>query len=193
MKNWSLRIIVVLFLTLTSTSTWGAVVMFNLDGVAGNGLLGGNENPAVAGGGSGGVGGGGISYDTDTNMLSLDLDWGSGNGFTDLTGPVTGAHIHDSTGPAPSGFTLNGGVKYDLSGFLNASASAGGISGNVAINQVDESDLLAGHFYVNVHTATNGAGEIRGQLTVVPEPGVFAALTGLICIGFGWARRKLAA
>ena len=142
MKNWTLRILAIMALTLFSSPAWGAVVMFNLDGVAGNGLLGGNENPAVAGGGSGGVAGGGISYDTDTNLLSLDLEWGSGNGFTDLTGPATAAHIHDSTGPAPGGFTLNGGVKYDLGGILNASASSGGISGNVTINPADESDLL---------------------------------------------------
>ena len=59
---------------------------------------------------------------------------------------------------------------------------AGGVTNRV-INHTDilEDQLLAGHYYINVPTATNGGGEIRDNL-VVPEssavvPGLMAAST----------------
>ena len=57
---------------------------------------------------------------------------------------------------------------------------------------VQESILLAGHYYFNVHTAANGGGEIRGNLVAVPEPGSFA-LMGLVSVGMAgmvWKRRN---
>ena len=72
-----------------------------------------------------------------------------------LSGAITGAHLH--TG-APG---VAGGIVEDLGPFMN---------GNVITGEVDPSaylsDLLAGDIYINVHTAANPNGEIRGQLVM---------------------------
>ena len=184
--------ILLLFAPLHSSSA--AIVSFILDGNAGLGLLTGNENP-VATGGTGGLGSGGISYDTVTNVLSIDIVWGSANGFVDLTGDVSASHIHGFTAsPPPTGFSQNAGVLYPLHtlpGF-NTSATSGGFTGTVGIEEIHEAGLLAGQTYINVHTRQNGGGEIRGQLVVNPVPvpaAVWLFGTGLLSL-FGLARRK---
>ena len=70
-------------------------------------------------------------------------------------------------------------MKYDLAGILDTSASSGGLTGTITITEGDEPALLADRFYINVHTAENGAGEIRGQLVVVPEPANLAIAMAL--------------
>jgi hypothetical protein len=49
--------------------------------------------------------------------------------------------------------------------------------------------LFAGNIYFNVHTATFGGGEIRGQLTLVPEP-TSLALVGIGAVGVAWRRLR---
>ena len=52
-------------------------------------------------------------------------------------------------------------------------------------------NILAGRSYINFHTVQFGAGEIRGQLTVIPEPGTLAlAATGLLPLAGAVVRRK---
>ena len=139
---------------------------FVLMGNAGVGLLAGNENPAAAGG-SGGLGFSGIALDTDTNLLSIDVRWGSGNGFTDLSGNATMMHIHGPTDdPTPAGFSQNTGVLVGLDGLpgFNGSATNGGFLGTVVLTDDQEAAILANRTYLNVHTAANTGGEIRGNL-----------------------------
>lgn len=75
--------------------------------------------------------------------------------FTGLSGAITAAHFHSG---APG---VSGGVVQDL-GTL--------ISGNTIVGDVDPTaflaDLMAGNVYLNVHTALNPNGEIRGQLVM---------------------------
>jgi Cu/Zn superoxide dismutase len=74
-----------------------------------------------------------------------------------LNGTITGAHLHRNVAGA------NGPVIQDLMPFL---------SGNVISGSVDPSaylsSLLADSLYINVHTAVNPSGSIRGQLRVQP-------------------------
>ncbi len=164
-------------LALTHLATDAAIVKFKLVGKAGSGLLPGNENHVVTNGGTGGMGPAGITYDTVTNILSLDVDWGSGNGFSDLSGDAVAAHIHGITPSSGSAaFHENAGVLYNLAGILDGSATSGGINGDVAVAPANEAALLNGQTYINVHTERNGPGEIRGQLVAVPEPAWFGAL-----------------
>ncbi len=94
-----------------------------------------------------------------------------------LSGPATGVHLHgpaDSTQNAPIliGLCGNpapavvGACTYDTDGNLvingtigAAELSAWGVTGGQFMNY-----LRNGLLYVNVHTALNPAGEVRGQL-----------------------------
>jgi hypothetical protein len=176
---------------LVAFATQAAVFDFDLQGRAGFGLLSGNELHTVNGTpGSGGETGLGIFYNDVSNLLTINIGWGSGNGFTDLTGNATAGHIHGLTsGSAPTSFTQTATVRYGLDSLAgwNNSASNGGFIGTVTISEADEAALFAGRMYINVHTSSNGPGEIRGQLTAVPEPGETVAAVsvalGLFAVG----------
>jgi CHRD domain-containing protein len=87
------------------------------------------------------------TYDTSTKTLS----W-KGN-YKDLTGPATAAHFH---GPSEPG--KNAGVAVPIT------PNASPFEGTAILTEAQESDMMAGKWYVNIHTATNKGGEIRGQL-----------------------------
>lgn len=157
-------------LFLMGVAAQAEIITFKLDGKGGEGLLSTNVNGAIDGiPGTGGIGPGGITLDTDTNEISIDIRWGSGNGFTDLSSTVTSLHIHGPTdNVAPDGFSDNAGVLAGLPGF-DDSASDGSFVGTVSLTQAAADDVLAGRSYINVHTNTNGGGEIRGHLVALPE------------------------
>jgi hypothetical protein len=127
------------------------------------GLSPANEVPPIVGTGFGNEISGGITFDTETAVLSINFGYGSAAGFTDLTGPAIGVHIH---APAPVG--ANAVVSFDLGALSFVSAgnpAAGGVVyGSVLYPPEKVDDLLAGLNYVNIHTAANSGGEIRAQL-----------------------------
>ena len=65
------------------------------------------------------------------------------------------------------------------------------IGTNIALDGAQETDLLAGNWYVNIHTAQFGGGEIRGQVTAeaVPVPATLGLL-GLSIAGLGVIARR---
>ena len=83
---------------------------------------------------------------------SKKLTWkGSLSG---LSGPVTAAHFHaGETGK-------NGAVVVPI-----ADADKGAFEGSATLTDAQAADMMAGRWYVNIHTAANKAGELRGQLT----------------------------
>ncbi len=114
-------------------------------------LSGANEVPANA------STAGGITiarFNTLTKVIEL-----FGN-YSGLTTSATASHIHQ--GPAGS----NGGVIITLT---NTGGTAGTLSGTGTLTGAQETDLLAGNLYVNVHNATFSGGEIRSQLTAVAD------------------------
>ena len=74
--------------------------------------------------------------------------------YKDLTGPATAAHFH---GPAGEG--KNAGVAIPIM------PNGPEFEGSATLTDAQAKELLAGEWYVNVHTAANKAGEVRGQLT----------------------------
>ena len=91
------------------------------------------------------------SLDTATKTLTWSVT------YSGLSGPATAAHIH---GPAAPG--ANAGVLVPF----NDPASP--IKGSATLTDAQITDLEAGKWYINVHTAANKPGEIRGQLVRAP-------------------------
>ncbi|MEN3350010.1 MAG: hypothetical protein V7632_3645 [Bradyrhizobium sp.] len=90
-----------------------------------------------------------MDYDAASKKLSWKVT------YSGLSGPATAAHFH---GPAESG--KNAGVAVAIP---NATSSP--VEGSATLTDAQAADLVAGKYYVNVHTAANPGGEIRGQVT----------------------------
>lgn len=103
--------------------------------------------------GSGTVSG---TYNAANNSLQYSVTW------TGLTGTATGGHFH---GPALAGTNAAVVVPFTL---VN-NGTSGTASGTVTLTDGEEADLLAGKWYANIHTAANGGGEIRGQVSAVHQ------------------------
>ena len=88
------------------------------------------------------------TLDTNTKQLSYSLS------FAGLTGKAAAAHFH---GPAAA--TANAGVALPITGNL-----AEPVHATATLTNAQMQDLMAGKWYVNVHTEANKGGEIRGQL-----------------------------
>ena len=93
-----------------------------------------------------------VTLDTAARTISWTID------YAGLSGPATMAHFH---GPAASGVAA--GVTIPITG-----AMASPLTGTAAISDGQIGDLRAGLWYINVHTAKNPGGEIRGQVTKAP-------------------------
>jgi hypothetical protein len=172
-----------------------AIIPFDLQGRSGLGMRFDNENPTASGSGTGGEILSGITFDNVSKILTLNVGWGSGKGFTDLTGTVTAAHIHQA---ANALFTTNGGVIVNLDGatpgFSNSASNGGWTNTTVTLSAAQETALLSGFLYLNAHTAANPGGEIRGNLVAVPEPSCIGVV-GLALMGVasgGRMRRRKA-
>ena len=111
-------------------------------------LTGKDEVPPTS---SAATGDGTFTLNTATNELTWDVK------FSGLTGPATVAHIHGPAGPGQN--------ATPVVGFDPPKAPAGEIKGSNVILKKQVDDLKAGKWYVNIHTAANKGGEIRGQLT----------------------------
>lgn len=95
---------------------------------------------------------------TGSGTVTLDGDKITWNvTFSGLSGPATAAHIH---GPAPAG--KNAGVVVWLS--TKGKPASSPLTGSATLTAAQVADLTKGECYVNVHTAKNPGGEIRGQL-----------------------------
>ena len=133
-------------------------------------------NPLNDGNGTGTIAG---DYDDVTNILNYSITW------MDLTSTVTNMHFH----VAPVG--TSGGVDLGIpSPWLSPQ-----VGSDIILTASQETNLLSGNWYVNVHTSDFPGGEIRGQVIVNPVPipaAVWLFGSGLIGL-IGLARRKLPA
>lgn len=118
-------------------------------------LDGAQEVPAVA---TAATGTGAFVLNADKTELTFDVT------VTGLSGAIQAAHFHNGATGA------NGGVVRTLtSDFTNNTASGTWSSTDgEPLTPAIVTELEAGRLYVNVHTAANPAGEIRGQVLTNP-------------------------
>jgi CHRD domain len=89
-----------------------------------------------------------IDYDPASKKLSWKVT------YSGLSGPPTAAHFH---GPAEAG--KNGGVAVPIPNIASSPTE-----GSATLTDAQAADLTSGKYYVNIHTAANPGGEIRGQV-----------------------------
>lgn len=131
-------------------------------------LKGSAEVPPAQSAGTGTVA---ATYDSATKRLA----W-KGN-YSGLSGPPTAAHIH---GPAPAatnarlvvwisdnvGQCSQGACKsnHDTAGHMLPSE----FEGTATLTEAQANDLMAGLYYINIHSDAYPSGELRGQLIRAP-------------------------
>ena len=87
------------------------------------------------------------TFDTATRSLTWTVT------YSGLSGAAAGAHFH---GPGEAG--KNAGIV------LPFQSPTSPIKGTQTLTEPQAADLLAGKWYVHIHTAANPGGEIRGQM-----------------------------
>ncbi len=103
------------------------------------------EVPAKSGPGTGSVD---AMLDTESGKLKYTIT------YDGLSGQATAVHFH---GPASA--TESAGVAVKINGVLTSP-----IEGETMLTPEQANALMTGRWYVNIHTANNPSGEIRGQL-----------------------------
>lgn len=115
--------------------------------------------------------------------VALDAPW-----FED-----TGGFVH---GPAPRGVVAP--PLFDLGNRFIVGPSPGNpggvvYGGNRTLTSSEVSDLLAGLWYVSITSDTYPNGEVRGQITVVPEPSTAGLLlAGTLLFWFCGRKKRMA-
>lgn len=119
-------------------------------------LSGAKEVPAISTTGSGTAA---ITYNQGTRIITYIISWQLGS----ATATTTGMHFHGSETGSNS---TNSPIVIGLTGFT--SASSGTLSGTTrALTEVENNQLLAGKWYVNIHSSTVPTGEIRGNIVLL--------------------------
>ena len=141
---------------------WAETVQFTAT------LKGASELPPNQTTGSGTVT---AKYDSTTRIITWT------GSYSGLTGPASAAHVH---GPAAVGANARAIVwmvdnfGQCANGECRTKAEAkvpvlpSPFNGSAKLTEEQSAELLAGKYYVNIHTDAHPAGELRGQLTRSP-------------------------
>lgn len=138
--------ILIIFSALTSCSKKDTVTPANPNITFIASLNAANERPNTNS--STGTGSSTLIFNNDTKIFTVSTT------YSGLTGSASASHIHKGD------VTIAGPVIF---GFSNVTVSPITFT-SIALDATQEADLKAGLWYVNIHTATNPGGEIRGQL-----------------------------
>jgi hypothetical protein len=82
--------------------------------------------------------------------------------YSGLTSNVNASHIHGNAAPG-----VNAPVRFPLT---NTGGTSGTITNTIAVTPADVAAMRSKLFYVNIHTANFGGGEIRGQVKISTTP-----------------------
>jgi hypothetical protein len=106
---------------------------------------GSNEVPPLQSSGSGKAL---ATFDRASKALSWIIT------YSGLSSRPTAIHFH---GPADA--TRNAGIVLPVTGNLDSP-----VQGSAVLTDGQAADLMAGRWYLNIHTAANPAGELRAQM-----------------------------
>ena len=123
-------------------AAWAASTSFKVP------LTGAQCVPAVDTSGSGTAD---IAYDPATRVVTWNIS------YSGLSSPTTMAHFH---GPAKQGQNAAPVIWLSTQG----SPPANPMTGSATLTPEQAQQFSAGEWYVNVHTQSHPAGEIRGQV-----------------------------
>lgn len=124
--------------------------MYTISG-AGNGS---QVVPSVNGQGTGNISG---TYDASTGVMNYTTTWNNMSGAPNSGGFYTGA-------AGSSGVAM--GSPWTWAPGITGNGSA---SGSVTLNAEQASQLRNGNLYYSMGTAANPNGEVRGQMSAVPQ------------------------
>ncbi len=119
------------------TASFVALVVFNVI------LEGAQETPPL---GVTGTGAGTATVNLVAKTITLNLT------FSGMTGALAAAHLHGAA------------ARGTATGVVHTIGTASPITNVVSYDPLMEADIVNGLWYVNLQTAANGGGEIRGQL-----------------------------
>lgn len=122
-------------------------------------LSGDQEVPAVT---TDAVGVATVHFSPDRTMATLNVT------VSNLSSAVTGAHIHKGA------VGTNGSIVLDFSGDY----SNGRITKTFPVDAARIAEFIKGELYLNIHTANNGGGELRGQLLLEAPESFMGTLSG---------------
>lgn len=140
----------------------GQVTLKNGSGVSAM-LSGGQEMPSVTTNATGTA-----SLTANATGLQFDIT------VTGLSGPITGAHFHFGS------IKENGPVVKDITMNFTGNTATGSwlVADPTPFNDSLRRALVNGKIYLNIHTAANPSGEIRGQVLLSAGSGMQAIFTG---------------
>lgn len=139
--SFLLTFVVVLFI---QTNSFAILYTINVT------LSGAQEVPPAASPGTGTLTG---TYDDVTNILDFSIN------FSGLLSPTNNAHFH-----APANRGVNAPVVIGFVPGFPLGVTSGNYDSTFTLTAGQETQLLDGLFYVNIHTNMFPGGEIRGQL-----------------------------
>ena len=128
-------------------------------------LSGANETPGVV---TGAFGTADVTWDAATQTLSWIID------VYNMPSGTNNAHFHVAgpgvAGPTVVNIAFPAGISndYRLTGSATAANLLARADQGIRSWQDLEQSLFGGQLYINIHSANNGGGEIRGQVLRVP-------------------------
>ena len=140
--------------------------------------------------------GAGILFDDVSKILTFEFAYGSQFGFDDLAGDWSNTHAHGAV--AVSFPAANSGAGIIPGQTLTTAHNpvtprSGSFSGSWTLLPVVEQALFDNQIYINIHSAFESSGEIRGQLVpvgIVPEPSTLALISTSLAVLFVLRKRR---